>query len=99
MHPINVFAGVTTLVATALAVYYLAPGIKRMLGVIRAGAPAYGRNENPKARLKNMLVETLGHTRMLQWHWIGIMHWAIFFSFLILSSAVATASCSLHVLR
>ncbi|HPU14386.1 MAG TPA: (Fe-S)-binding protein [Aeromicrobium sp.] len=91
MHPINVFAGVTTLVATALAVYYLAPGIKRMLGVIRAGAPAYGRNENPKARLKNMLVETLGHTRMLQWHWIGIMHWAVFFSFLILSSAVATA--------
>ncbi|WP_269304995.1 heterodisulfide reductase-related iron-sulfur binding cluster [Aeromicrobium sp. HA] len=91
MEPINIIAGVITLVSTALAVYYLAPGIKRMLGVIRAGTPAYGRTDNPASRTKNMLVETLGHTRMLQWHWVGLLHWAVFFSFLILSTAVATA--------
>ncbi|MCL3838383.1 heterodisulfide reductase-related iron-sulfur binding cluster [Aeromicrobium duanguangcaii] len=91
MEPINIIAGVITVVSTALAVYYLAPGIKRMLGVIRAGTPAYGRTDNPKSRTKNMLIETLGHTRMLQWHWVGILHWAVFFSFVILSTAVATA--------
>ncbi|WP_286930453.1 MULTISPECIES: heterodisulfide reductase-related iron-sulfur binding cluster [Aeromicrobium] len=91
MEPINIIAGVITLVSTALAVYYLAPGIKRMLGVIRAGTPAYGRTDSPKSRTKNMLVETLGHTRMLQWQWVGILHWAVFFSFIILSTAVATA--------
>lgn len=91
MHPVNIVAGVITLIASALAVYFLAPGIKQMLAVIRSGAPAYGRKDDPKRRTKNMLVETLGHTRMLQWHWIGLMHWAVFFSFIILSSAVATA--------
>ncbi len=91
MEPINITAGVITLISTAVAVYLLAPGIKRMLGVLRAGTPAYGRTDDPKRRTKNMLVETLGHTRMLQWHWVGILHWAVFFSFLILSSAVATA--------
>ena len=25
-----------------------------------------------------MLIETLGHTRMLQWHWVGIVHWFVF---------------------
>src|SRR5690606_6604389 len=53
--------------------------------------PAYGRTDQPASRTKNMLIETLGHTRMLQWHWVGILHWAVFFSFIILSSAVATA--------
>lgn len=91
MEPINIIAGVTTIIATAVAVYLLAPGIKRMLGVIRSGAPAYGRTDEPWQRGRNMLVETLGHTRMLQWHWVGVLHWAVFFSFLILSSAVATA--------
>jgi Fe-S oxidoreductase len=91
MEPINIIAGLITLVSTALAVYYLAPGIKRMLGVIRAGTPAYGRTDQPASRTKNMLIETLGHTRMLQWRWVGLLHWAVFFSFIILSSAVATA--------
>ncbi len=88
---LNLVAGITSLVATAIAVVILTPGIRSMLAVIRAGSEAHGRKDQPGARLKNMLIETLGHTRMLQWHWVGIMHWAIFFSFLILSSAVATA--------
>lgn len=91
MDPINIIAGVLTLLATAAAVYFLAPGIKRMLGVIRTGGPAYGRTDDPARRTKNMLVEVLGHTRMLQWTWVGILHWAVFFSFMILSTAVATA--------
>ncbi|WP_313408825.1 heterodisulfide reductase-related iron-sulfur binding cluster [Aeromicrobium sp.] len=91
MEPINIIAGVLTLLSTAVAVYLLAPGIKRMLGVIRTGTPAYGRTDDPVRRTKNMLIETFGHTRMLQWHWVGIMHWFIYLSFIILSSAVATA--------
>ncbi len=38
-----------------------------------------------------MLAETFGHTRMLQWRAVGVMHWFVFVGFLTLSSLVATA--------
>jgi heterodisulfide reductase subunit C len=90
MSTLNVFSGVTSLVVTAITVAIFGLGLKKMLGVIRSGQPAIGRGGWSTKRLKNMLVETLGHTRMLQWHWVGLLHWTVFFSFLILSSAVAT---------
>ena len=38
-----------------------------------------------------MLKETFLHTRMLQWHWVGIMHWFVYAGFLLLSTAVLAA--------
>ena len=38
-----------------------------------------------------MLKETFLHTRMLQWHWVGIMHWFVYAAFLFLSTAVLAA--------
>ena len=49
-----------------------------MLGVIRSGQPAPGRTDNPAGRTRTMLKETFLHTRMLQWHWVGIMHWFVY---------------------
>ena len=38
-----------------------------------------------------MLKETFLHTRMLQWTWIGVMHWFVYAAFLFLSTAVLAA--------
>ena len=55
------------------------------------GQPAAGRSDNPAGRTATMLKETFLHTRMLQWHWVGIMHWFVYMGFLLLSTAVLAA--------
>ncbi|KAA1424543.1 (Fe-S)-binding protein [Mumia zhuanghuii] len=88
----QVVAIVVSLAITAVAVALAAKAITQMVHVVRMGGPTRGtRTDNKGARWKNMLVETIGHTRMLQWHWIGIMHWFVFAGFILLSSMVAAA--------
>ena len=41
-------------------------------------------------RTVTMVKETLLHTRMLQWHWVGIMHWFVYAGFIVLSASVLT---------
>ena len=86
----QLFAQIVSLAITVVAVAFTARAVTHILRVLRAGQPA-SRANDPAARTINMLKETLGHTRMLQWHWIGIMHWFIFAAFLVLSSAVMSA--------
>ena len=80
-----------SLTVTAVTIPVLVVAIMRMLGVIRIGQPAVGRTDNPGARTATMLKETVLHTRMLQWTWIGVMHWFVFAAFIILSAAVGSA--------
>ena len=87
----QMFAIVVSFALTVVAVAMLVPAVRRMLGVIRSGQPAPGRNENPAGRAATMLKETFLHTRMLQWHWVGIMHWFVYAGFLLLSTAVLAA--------
>ena len=87
----QMFAIVVSFALTAVAVAMLVPAVRRMLGVIRAGQPAPGRTDNPAGRTTTMLKETFLHTRMLQWHWVGIMHWFVYAAFLFLSTAVLAA--------
>ncbi|WP_416954658.1 heterodisulfide reductase-related iron-sulfur binding cluster [Nocardioides sp. T5] len=87
----QMFAIVVSFALTVAAVAMLVPAVRRMLGVIRAGQPAPGRNDNPTGRTATMLRETFLHTRMLQWHWVGIMHWFVYMGFLLLSTAVLAA--------
>ena len=82
---------VVSLALTAVAVYYVVTTVRRMVGVMKLGQPAVGRTDEPMRRTVTMVKETFGHTRMLQWHWVGIMHWFVYLAFLILSTAVATA--------
>ncbi|MBS4752919.1 4Fe-4S dicluster domain-containing protein [Nocardioides sp. zg-ZUI104] len=82
---------VVSLVFTAVAVALTVRAVLAMLGVIRKGQPAPGRTGNPGGRTLTMLKETFGHTRMLQWTWIGILHWFAFAAFIGLSTAVAAA--------
>ena len=80
----QIFAIVVSFALTVAAVALLVPAVRRMLGVIRSGQPAPGRSGNPGARAATMLKETFLHTRMLQWHWVGIMHWFVYAAFLFL---------------
>jgi Fe-S oxidoreductase len=81
---------VLALVLTAYTASVLVKAIRSMLGVLRVGQPALGRTTDPGRRWATMLMETFLHTRMFQWRWVGVMHWFVYFGFIILSSAVAT---------
>ena len=83
----QMFAIVVSLAATAVAVVLTTRAVRHMVGVIRTGQPV-SRSNDPLARLLNMLKESVLHTRMLQWHWIGILHWFVYAAFIFLSSAV-----------
>jgi Fe-S oxidoreductase len=87
----QMLAIVVSFALTVAAVALLVPAVRRMLGVIRSGQPAPGRTGNPGGRAATMLKETFLHTRMLQWHWVGIMHWFVYAAFLFLSTAVLAA--------
>lgn len=80
---------IVSLAITAITIPVTALAVRRMTAVVRAGGPAPGRTDDPAARTVNMLKETFVHTRMLQWHWVGILHWFAYAAFLVLSSAVA----------
>lgn len=84
----QMFAIVVSLAATAVAVVLTTRAVRHMVGVIRTGQPVT-RTDQPVARLLTMLKESVLHTRMLQWHWIGILHWFVYAAFIFLSSAVA----------
>ncbi|NGO46074.1 4Fe-4S dicluster domain-containing protein [Streptomyces sp. YC419] len=88
----QIFAIVASLALTLAALFVLVPAVRSMLRVIRMGGPASpGRTDDPGARTVTMLKETVLHTRMLQWTWVGVMHWFVFAAFLFLSTAVAGA--------
>ncbi|WNM32162.1 heterodisulfide reductase-related iron-sulfur binding cluster [Streptomyces sp. Li-HN-5-11] len=88
----QIFALVASLALTLAALFVLVPAVRRMLRVIRMGRPASpSRTDQPVARTVTMLKETVLHTRMLQWTWVGVMHWFVFAAFLFLSTAVAGA--------
>lgn len=87
----QVVAIVVSLALTAITLPVIAKAVFDMTKVIRAGAPVVGRTANPVGRTLTMLKETFGHTRMLQWAWIGVLHWFVFAAFLFLSTAVGAA--------
>ena len=78
-----------SLALTVVTVYLVAQAVRSMVGVLRIGQPT-SRTDAPAKRTLTMLKETFGHTRMFQWRWVGVMHWFVYFGFLILASAVAT---------
>jgi len=81
MGPVQIvavtLAGVITATGTALVVR----AVMRMLAVIRLGQPDPERFDRKGARLRTMLTETLGHTRMLRWTVVGAAHWFVMVGF------------------
>ncbi|HET7326080.1 MAG TPA: (Fe-S)-binding protein [Nocardioidaceae bacterium] len=87
----QILAIVVSLTITAVAVALFAQAAARIVGVVRLGQPAVGRGDDPGARWRNMLVETFGHTRMLQWSAVGAAHWFVFVGFGFLFFTLVTA--------
>ncbi|WP_209020628.1 heterodisulfide reductase-related iron-sulfur binding cluster [Nocardioides sp. 1609] len=86
----QIAAIVIALALTAVAVVFVTLAVRQMVAVMKQGQPVTGRTDRPGRRTTTMFVETFGHTRMLQWHWVGIMHWFVYFAFILLSTAVLT---------
>src|SRR4051794_3147259 len=83
----TVLAGAVTIAAVVLAVR----AVLTITAVIRQGQPAPERFTGKGARTKRMLTETLGHTRMLKWGYIGAAHWFVMVSFMVLFLLVVEA--------
>ena len=86
----QIFAIVVSLAFTVVAVTMTAIAVRSILATLRVGGPTTGRTDQPGRRSWTMVKETLGHTRMLQWHWVGVMHWFVYAGFIVLSGAVLT---------
>ncbi len=86
----QIFAIVVSLAIAAVGIVLFVRAIRAIIAVMKVGQPA-GRTDNPTKRTLTMLKESLGHTRMLQWHWVGAGHWFIFVGFGLLFFTLVTA--------
>ncbi len=82
--PVNVIAVVLTVIAlatTVAGIVLFVRAIRSIVAVSRMGQPAPDRYDHPGRRWKNLLVESIGHTRMLQWSKVGVAHWFVMVGF------------------
>jgi Fe-S oxidoreductase len=85
---------VTTSVAatvTLVALVLVVRAVRRMVAVVRLGQPDPTRSTRPGARIRTMLTETFGHTRMLKWSVVGVAHWFVMIGFILLAVLVLAA--------
>jgi ferredoxin len=87
----QVFAIVVSLAVAAVGIALFVKAIREIIATVRIGQPTVGRTADRGARWTNMLKETLGHTRMLQWSVVGIGHWFVFIGFGLLFFTLLTA--------
>jgi Fe-S oxidoreductase len=86
----QIFAIVVSLTIAVVAIALFVRAIRSIVAVMRIGQPA-GRTDRPGRRTLTMLKESLLHTRMLQWHWVGAGHWFVFTGFGLLFFTLVTA--------
>ncbi|SDN20813.1 (Fe-S)-binding protein [Allokutzneria albata] len=81
MGALHIVLGLICVAATLVWVTMLTQTVIRMVRTIRLGQPDPTRNGPVGPRLKNMLKEILGHTRMLKWGTVGAAHWFVMVGF------------------
>src|SRR4051794_15521235 len=79
--PLQVVLGTISVVFLIVAVVLATRAVRAMIRIIRTGQPDGSRRGPFAERIKAMLVESLGHTRMLKWSTIGVAHWFVFVGF------------------
>ncbi|MGI3781221.1 MAG: hypothetical protein ACRYG2_10640, partial [Janthinobacterium lividum] len=91
MAQVAVDAGiVVALAVSVVGVALFVRAVRTIVGVVSLGGPAR-RDDQPGRRWRNLLVETLGHTRMLQRPLVGVAHWFVFIAFGALFFTLVTA--------
>ncbi len=86
----QLFAQVVSIAIAVVGIALFVKAIRQILGTVKIGQPAR-RTDNPVGRSLTLVKETLGHTRMLQWTWVGIGHWFIMTGFGLLFFTLVTA--------
>ncbi len=86
----QIVAIVVSLAFAAVGTTLFVRAIAAMLAVVRTGTPL-SRTDNPAGRSVTLLKESLGHTRMLQWTWVGAAHWFVMVGFGLLFLTLVTA--------
>ena len=81
MDALNVVALVIVTAFGLYATYVVLRTVQRMVTVIRLGAADSTRTDRTGKRVKALVKETLGHSRMLQWSFVGAAHWFVFIAF------------------
>jgi len=76
---------------TFAALVLLAIRVRQLIAVYKKGQPDPTRSGDRSARLKNMLTEVLGHTKMLNFTGTGIAHWFVMVGFGALLGTLITA--------
>ncbi len=98
MHPTSDWIGpVPTLlifwIATLVAIALFAAEAWRLVRLLRAGRPDSRLNDAP-LRLQTLLVEVLGHKRLLERPYSGVLHLFIFWGFVV--TVIGSAEHLLH---
>ncbi len=83
-------AGISYLI-TAIAVTLFAVRTRHLVSLYKKQQPDPTRSGDKSARLKNMLKEVLGHTKMLNFTGTGIAHWFVMIGFGALLGTLVTA--------
>ncbi|BCB85869.1 (Fe-S)-binding protein [Phytohabitans suffuscus] len=91
MGTVQIVTSAVAAAITVVAVVLAVRAVWRILAVIRAGQPDPSRFDDKPTRLKRMLAETVGHTRMLKWSVVGAAHWFVMVAFIVLSLLVLEA--------
>jgi Fe-S oxidoreductase len=76
---------------TAIAVTFLAIRVRHLISLYKKQQPDPTRSGDKSARMKNMLKEVLGHTKMLNFTGSGIAHWFVMIGFGALFGTLVTA--------
>ena len=76
---------------TAIAVVFLAVRVRYLISLYKKQQPDPTRSGDKSARVKNMLKEVLGHTKMLNFTGTGIAHWFVMIGFGALFGTLVTA--------
>ena len=82
MGAVQIVATLLAVAVTAIAITLFVRTGLSMVSIIRLGAPDPTRRNKAATRLKTMLRETVGHTRMLRWTLVGAAHWFVFVAFI-----------------
>ena len=91
MNLMQIAAIVVALAISVVGVAIFVRAVRSIVRVIKIGRATPGRRDHPWRRWKQMLVETLGHTRMLRWNTVGAAHWFVFVAFGALFFTLVTA--------
>jgi len=76
---------------TVVALVFLAIRVRHLISLYKKQQPDPTRSGEKSARMKNMLKEVLGHTKMLNFTGTGIAHWFVMIGFGALFGTLVTA--------